>query len=200
MISIAKSQSQRAKTHHDQLFLQLIPGIQRCAQTAFRNMGVEERDDATCEVVAHAFCAFRRLVELGKQDLAYATPLARFAVARLRSGRRIGAKLNSCDVYASASRCRQRVNLEGMESTCSGTTSWLENLVDNTATPIADQAAFRIDFRAWLKGLQPRLRKLALYLALGYSTSEAAHRFRVSRARISQLRRELASSWQTLSG
>ncbi len=38
--------------------------------------------DAVQEAVASAFVAYARLVRLGKEELAYVTPLAQFAVRR----------------------------------------------------------------------------------------------------------------------
>ena len=56
-------------------------------------------------------------------------------------------------------------------------------------------AACPIDFEAWLRSLPRRLRKIALTLAAGETTSAAAKRFGVTAARISQLRLRLKGSW-----
>jgi hypothetical protein len=61
-------------------------------------------------------------------------------------------------------------------------------------------AASRIDFAAWLGMLSARRRKIAQVLAMGESTSAVARRFRVSPARISQIRRELHQIWQRFQG
>jgi hypothetical protein len=63
-----------------------------------------------------------------------------------------------------------------------------------------DQVCFRIDFPNWLHSLARRDRKLALALAMGYSTSEVAKRFSLSPGRISQLRREFFASWGAFQG
>lgn len=47
---------------------------------------------------ANACCAVARLAELGKLDLAYPTVLARYGVAKVIDGRRVGNKLNVRDV------------------------------------------------------------------------------------------------------
>jgi hypothetical protein len=60
---------------------------------------------------------------------------------------------------------------------------------------VDELAAFRIDFPAWLTRLAPRQRRIAKFLAVGNSTSEAARHFRLSWGRISQLRRELFLDW-----
>ena len=59
-----------------------------------------------------------------------------------------------------------------------------------------DQVAFRLDFASWLADLKRRDRKLVRFLAVGNTPSEAAGRFGVSRARMSQLRAELRTSWE----
>ena len=87
MIAITKSPRQARNARNDEQFLKMVPAIQRYARSAFRNLRSQTREEAICAVVADAFFAFRRLVELGKQDVAYATPLARFAVRRYWTGR-----------------------------------------------------------------------------------------------------------------
>ena len=77
---------------------------------------------------------------------------------------------------------------------------WGEILVqDKRATP-ADVAAWRIDFAEWLRRLTARLRKIALALAAGETTSAAARMFGVSPARISQIRELLKKSWEVFQG
>jgi hypothetical protein len=73
---------------------------------------------------------------------------------------------------------------------------WREAVINDPRTPVFHQVWFRVDFPAWLKRLSLRHRKIALALAKGYTTSWVATKFRLSRARISQLRRELHDSWQ----
>lgn len=62
------------------------------------------------------------------------------------------------------------------------------------STP-ADTAASRIDFAGWLRGLSRRNRRIAEALAAGHRTTDVARRFKVSPARISQLREEFRASW-----
>jgi hypothetical protein len=200
MIAITKQVHQAANSQQDERFLELVPAIEQFARLAFRHVQPEERDEAICEAVAYAYCAVRRLFELGKLDVAYASPLARFGVARFRAGRRIGSRQNAGDVFSGAAQRRVGFSLVSLHSTCSGSEIWEEALADDTLTPIPDQVAFRLDFPAWLQGLSRRDRKLAKFLALGNTPSEAARQFGVSRARVSQLRKELQASWQAFQG
>jgi len=191
MIAITGQPRQTASAQdqdHEQ-FLKLVPTIIRFARFALRNLRSQEREEALSEVLAHAFCAFRRLVELGKRDVVYASPLARFAVARIRVGRRVGTKLKSRDVLAIANHCRRAL-----------LSNWVDMLADDSLTPVPDQVAFRLDFRAWLRMLKQRDRKLVKYMAMGNSPREAAERFAISTARVSQLRGELQASWTAFQG
>jgi hypothetical protein len=165
---------------------------------AFRNLRPQERVEAVAEVVANAFVAFRRLAERDKLDVAYPSPLARFAVAQVRAGRRVGNQLASHDVYSVLVQRQQDYMIESLETMDPDV--WCEALVDNTVTPVADAAAFRLDFSAWLGSLCQRDRKLIKFLSLGNTPRETARQFRLSQARISQLRGGLRNGWQEFQG
>ena len=187
-----------AKYQENDLFERFIPVIKRHARVAFRNLRPQERVEAVAEVVANAFAAFRRLAERGKLDVAYPSPLARFAVAQVRSGRRVGRKLDSHDVFSFVVQRQLEFTVESLALGDSDV--WCEALVDNTVTPVADAAAFRLDFPAWLGSLRHRDRELIKFLSLGHSPRETARQFRLSQARISQLRSELRKGWQEFQG
>ena len=50
------------------------------------------------EVVCNSLQAFARLVQLGKADIAYATPLAAYGCRQARDGRKVGGHLNCLDI------------------------------------------------------------------------------------------------------
>jgi len=56
----------------------------------------------------------------------------------------------------------------------------------------------RLDFESWLQSLPCRHRRIAQYLSLGNRTADAARKFNVSNGRISQMRAELARSWNEI--
>jgi hypothetical protein len=70
-----------------------------------------------------------------------------------------------------------------------------ERLQDNTITPPPEQAAFRIDFPAWLGTRTDRDRRVVDDLMLGERTLDVARKYGLSPARISQLRREFLADW-----
>ncbi len=81
-------------------FERMVPIIERHAKLVFRYLDAEKREEMVQEVVCNSCCAFARLVELGKTDLAYPTVLARFGVAQARQGRKVGSRLNIRDVMS----------------------------------------------------------------------------------------------------
>jgi hypothetical protein len=195
MIAITKLTRQPAKPQHNERFLNMLPLIRSQARLAFRRLRLELKEELVAETVANAFCHFSRLVRAGKADLAYATPLANFAIRQVLAGRRVGTKLNCRDVFSAVAQRRWGFTLKNFPSNGSESNIWCEILADDTLTPVPDQVAFRMDFPVWLKIQGRRKRELAKFLAVGNTATEAAQRFRVSIPRISQLRSELQASW-----
>jgi hypothetical protein len=149
------------------------------------------------EAVAIAMVAYRRLVQQGRESVAYASPLARYAVLHVRSGRRVGGQQSHTDVLSRAAQRRHGFEVESLSGGDGSGTRWVDKLVveDRRATP-ADVAATRLDLRSWLATLRRRQRKIARALANGETTKAAAGRFGVTQGRISQIRRELDRSWR----
>jgi hypothetical protein len=66
----------------------MMPKIAEYAKSAFCGFAADAERDVLHEVVANAFFVFARLTELGKDELAYASVLARYGVARFRYDQR----------------------------------------------------------------------------------------------------------------
>ena len=193
-----KSQCKTSAQHAT--FLAMMPAIRHSAQIAFRKLPPELRHDLIEEAIANSYVAFARLVERGQADRASATPLARFAIAQVRVGRRVGSRLRIGDALSTYAQFHKQFFVERLDHFSDEDGCWGEILVeDKRATP-ADVAAWRIDFADWLRQLTARLRKIALALAAGETTSAAAEMFGVSPARISQIRQWLKESWEAFQG
>jgi hypothetical protein len=178
----------------------MLPKIQDHASYQFRHLQGDNRDEAIQEVICNCCLAFARLVEQGRADAATWSSLAKYAVAQVRDGRQVGNSLNIKDISSQYCQQRKQVNVRSLHSWDDQDQSWREILVeDKTATP-ADLAASRIDFPAWLETLTERDRKIALKLSQGEETGRVAKLFRISKARVSQLRRELWEAWQAFQG
>ncbi len=184
--------------HED--FLRMLPTIRHVARVCFRHLHGDSYDDAVEEVIANACVAYKRLVDLGKTNVAYPTVLARFAVAQRNEGRRVGTPQCVRDVLSPYAQKKKRIVVERLDRFDEEDGEWREAVVEDYRTPVADQVAFRCDFPAWLDSQPKRKRRIAEALAIGLLNREVARRFRLSRGRISQLRREFHTSWQDFHG
>ncbi len=181
-------------------FLALLPAIKRHLRFAFRRLRYAERCEAIQEAIASALVAYRRLVQLGRQSLAYATPLAQYAVRRVRAGRRVGGRLNGQDVMSAYCQRRRGIHVQDFREPDHRSGRWRELVVEDRHSSPADIAALKLVFQAWLKSLAPKKRAITESLASGESTQRVAKQFFVSAARVSQLRRELRSLWDQFQG
>jgi hypothetical protein len=181
-------------------FLKLMPAIHRHARFSFRHLPAGAREEAIAEVLADAVLAYVRLESLGKTDLAYPTVLARYAIGRYRDGRRVGGQSNANDVMSGRCLRRNGVVVQPLHRLDHRTGTWREVLVEDRHSTPAQIAATRLDFADWLKTLSKRDRRLAEAFALGETTRRVARMFRISSARVSQLRRELCGNWHRFVG
>jgi hypothetical protein len=118
-------------------FVEMLPTIRKFATYAFRRMRAWLREELITEAIANAFVAFKKLVQRGKADLAYATVLARYAVKQIRDNRRVGASLSSEDVmHPKAQRSRRFVVIPLQRQIEGG---WQDLVVeDRRSTPADD--------------------------------------------------------------
>jgi hypothetical protein len=201
MISAIKiPASDNTKPANHATFMAMLPAIRRTAQISFRKVRPELRHELIQEVIANAFCGFARLVERGQADRALPSPLARFAIAQVRVGRRVGNRLRIRDVLSHYAQFKKGFQVEPLDQYDEEEECWQQILIeDKRATP-ADVAICRIDFAEWLRRLTTRLRRIALTLACGATTKDAAKQFGLSPTRISQFREMLRKSWQEFQG
>ncbi len=201
MIALAESQDRpRVPEWHDR-FLDMLPTIERYAGAAFREFDRETKEDLVEECVANCFCAYSRLVERGKEHVAFPTKLANFAVRQIKDGRRVGKKQNVRDVYDIHARVKDGYQLKHIGSPHEQNGGWREQLIENGRTSPADLATFKLDFfEGWLPSLSRRDRRMAEDLGNGERTGDVARKYGVSAGRVSQLRRELQESWEGFVG
>jgi hypothetical protein len=182
------------------VFVEMIPAIGTHAKIAFAHLRPEARAEAIQEAICNACCAVARLAELDKLDLAYPTPLARYAVAQVRDGRKVGCKLNIRDVLSPYCQQRKKIVVERLDRYDADEGEWREALIEDKTAGPSETAAARIDIGDWFATLPRKKRRIAEVLASGECTKKAARKFRVSAGRISQLRREFQESWAEYQG
>ena len=113
------------------------------------------------ETIATAYGLFVRLCRRRKSALVYATPLAQFAIKKVRAGRRIGSRGNSRDVMSPRARVAKGFTIERLDRFNWRTGQWREALVEDRTAGPAEIAETRIDFASWLSTLSNRDRQLA---------------------------------------
>jgi hypothetical protein len=192
-------------------FLQILPRIELHARIRFGYLRCPgKRDDAVAEVVAVCWQWFLRITEQGKDVNEFVMVLADYAVRHVRSGRGLCGQMKSKDVLSPLAQHRHGFKVEVLA--CSTRQSFetffadpraqdLQDamearLKDNTVTPPCDQAAFRIDYPAWLSQLGTRNREVAEDMTLDHSTQELAEKHKLTQGRISQMRREFHRDWR----
>lgn len=181
-------------------FMAMLPAIIRHAQLCFRYRDPEARQDAVQEVVANAMVAYVRLFEQSRIDLAYATVLARYGVAQVRDGRRVGNMLRIGEVLSEYAQRKKGFVVERLDKFDRETEEWQEVLLEDRHAGPAETAAARIDVGDWFAMLRPRDRKIAGALAIGERTMDVAQRFKLSQGRISQKRDQFCKSWRRYQG
>ena len=183
-------------------FLALLPRVERLARGYFRHVACPgRRADAVAEAVALAWNWYRRLAKQGRDAAGFAVSLALLAARAASSGRRLCGQERAQDALSPVARMRHGFAVVSLTDLAPVSGDPLvEALRDNTATPPDQQAAFRIDFAAWLRRLGRRRRRVARRLMLGERAYEVARWFGVSPGRVSQLRRELERDWEAFYG
>lgn len=210
MIASIPSHAQRNNHHLQALFLILLPRIEQRASIVFRYVRCPQtRADKINETIALAWQWLVRLSERGRDVNEFATSFI-FLVARaVKSGRRVVGVEKAKDAMSPAAQQRHNFKVVSLPtSTCTShenlytkphgqqeQDAFEELMRDDSLTPVADQAAFRIDWPSWLNTRTHRDRQIIDDLMLGERTSDVSDKFGISPARVSQLRREFQEDW-----
>ncbi len=187
----------REKIHQE--FVRAMPRIERHAEIVFRTVRCPHRKaDLISEVVALAYKWWLRLRRRGKNPNRFVSAIATFAAKAARSGRRVCGQEKARDVLSPRAQQLHRFTVATLPTFSTLTANPLtEALADNTRTPVDEQVAFRLDFPAWMTTYDQRRRDIIEGMASGERTQDLAERFRVSSARISQMRFEFWMSWES---
>ena len=183
-----------------QRFLSMLPQIRRDAWLAFSSHSRESREDLVQEVIANAYCRYVRLVQQGKENVAYASPLARFGIGQVRDGRRVGSQSACNDMLSPVAHRIHGLKFEPFDEREVGARQVSQLLTENRQAGPAETAAARIDIADWFRSLSKRNRRIAKALAVGEPTGAVARRFGLSVGRISQLRTWLRRHWEEFQG
>lgn len=189
----------------------VLPKVQLHAQIYFRDVRCPDtKADRIAEACALSWKWFVRLAKRGKDATRFPSAIAGYAVRAVRSGRRVCGQEKAKEVLSPRAQQRHGFTVESLPSATAVSHEHLygnvraqqkldefeERLQDNTQTPVPDQAAFRIDFPAWLQTLTARERQLIRCMLRNERTKDLSRMFQLSPGRISQLRSEFRDDWQ----
>lgn len=183
-------------------FLAILPRIEAHGRVYFRHVRCpHQKEELQAELRGLAWKWFVSLVRRGKNVLAFVSTLATYAARAAHSGRRVCGHERARDVLSPVAQRRGGFALECLPDFSTLNGSPLEEaLRDNSQTAVPDQVHFRLDFPAWRCTRTARDRRLIDALMLGERTSEVAHQYGLSPARISQLRSDFCQDWQRFCG
>jgi hypothetical protein len=188
-----------------------LPAIENAVHFAFRRrfrMRRQDYEEALAESIAAAWSAWVGLLSRGKDPLKVGVHgIASNAVRYVRNGRRVGNRSSgrsAMDVNHRKARAACGYSIKSLDGnglpvgqTASTWRDWI--VADNRCTP-ADEAAFRLDFAAWLASLPARRRRTAELLSEGHGTGEVAKELGMTSAAVSQARAWLERSWRKFQG
>jgi hypothetical protein len=180
----------------------VLPKVLSHGRVYFRHLrSAERKEEYIAEMVALAWKWHRRLAERGKDATQFPSAIAAYAARGVRNGRKLAGMDRARDVLSPLAQRRKGFAVCKLPDCSTLDGSPLdEALHDNTRSPPDQQAALRIDLPRWLATLGARDRRIALDMALGFRTQELAAAYRLSAARISQLRRRFHHSWRLFQG
>jgi hypothetical protein len=181
----------------------LRPQIEKHAKIYFRHIKCPHRfADLVAEVLGMAWKWFVSLMLRGKDPKEFLVMFNKRLTQHIKSGRRVTGNEKPDDVMSSRAQQRHSFTVQGLPSYESSEkdNEGLDALIDNTRTPPPDQAAFRIDFPAWVRRHPERKRNIIRDLMMSEKTRDVARKYGTTPGRISQLRRELCQDWNRFHG
>ena len=116
------------------------------------------------------------LVHRGNESVAYATPLAQYAIRQVRDGRRVGGHQNAQDIMSASASKLHGFQIERFDQSNRETGIWREQLVEDRRAGPAEVAAARLDVAAWHRTLSQRNQQIACALSMGETTADVAPR------------------------
>jgi hypothetical protein len=177
-------------------FLVILPRIEQHGRVRFRHLHRPAQEEVIAEMVALCWLWFSRLAERGRDATRFPSALATYAARAVNSGRRLCGQDPARDALSASAQLRHRFVVTTLPDNPLAGTPAGEALRDNTKSDVPTQVAFRLDFPAWRRSYSARDRRLLDDLMVGERTSDVAQKYGVSRARVSQLRRQFHDDWQ----
>jgi hypothetical protein len=194
---------------HDK-FLALLPKIELHGRIYFRHLKPHKKEEVLQEMRSLAWLWYVRLANRGKDAVEFITPFNKYLARAINNGSRVMGREKAKDVMNQRTQKRHGFQVESLSSPDNASFStrysavhgqkdqdaFEDRLHDNTVTPVPDQAAFRIDWRTWMKTRTERDRRIIEDLMAGHRTLDVSRKYGMSPGRVSQLRGEFHDDWE----
>ncbi|MBA4192796.1 MAG: hypothetical protein C0467_32940 [Planctomycetaceae bacterium] len=183
-------------------FITLLPKIEYTVRVHLQHISCSDRQsDLVCEAIAMCWKWYIGLSRKGRSRAEFLYTFAALAARAAHSGRRLCGSEKARDALSPRCQRMRNFTVSPLPVTSGMTAKVFDDaLIDNTQTPVPDQVQFRLDFPRWRASLGERSRILMDAMIEGHRTNELAAVFRVTQARISQVRRELQEGWHSFCG
>jgi hypothetical protein len=204
----------RADLVPERVFAKILPTVEKHATFAFRSVfDADRREERIQDTRALAWKWTVALLRRGRDPRLFKATFANLVTRAVKSGRSVcGQRLR--DIHCPQSQQRHGFRIVSLSDprpahneryrrrgdSANDYDLFSDQLRDNTRTPVPDQAAFRVDFPAWLQTVRERDRRMIAHMVQGEGTAVIARIFGISPARISQLRSEYRSDWMVFTG
>jgi hypothetical protein len=167
-------------------FARLVPAVSRGIKYKLKSMKVlcaDDQNEAVADCLALAMTEFARATRNGHDCTA--TSIVRYAMRQYRAGRRVGQASRRPEITARMPKQRAL---------------FFDDVAGDSRGNPADIAAFAIDYAEWHSHLIGAPLQVCDLLGDGYRPSDVADLVALSRGRVSQMRGELALSWDDFQG
>lgn len=173
--------------------------IEKHARVYFRDYikDPDKLEEAIQDTMANAWKAYYKARLEGNDPHQFISKIAEYAAKHTRAGRHIMGMEKAKDVHSKRAQARHGFTvgkLPECDTVVEGNPA-LEGLHDNTQTPPDEQAAFRIDYPAWLDRFPDRDRRITIDMSHGERTIDLADKYKLSQGRLAQMRRERKEDW-----
>jgi hypothetical protein len=199
-----------AASSSNQVFLKLLPAVKTHAAIQFRHLNRTDREEAIAEAAASAFLNFETANRNGTSHRITPGTLAHYAVLHVWSGRHSGGSVDGKnDVMSRVAQRRHGFKVVGLPwnsehvyDCLRDPTSpvWKQVLLEDKATPVLDQAAFRIDWSMFLGQQTDRTRSCMALLAEGHKRCEVADRMGTTPPAVTQRMARVEREWDRFQG
>src|SRR4051812_157410 len=143
-------------------FESILPRLRLHGRVFFRHVKCQDRkEEAIAETIALCWKWHVRLAERGKDATRFPTTLASLAARAVRNSRRVCGQESARDALSAAAQHRHNFTTCPLPD-AGGLGGFLfdDALLHNTHPSPEEQAAFRIDFAAWLRTWSDRDRRI----------------------------------------